>query len=227
MAVVALAGCPKKKGKEPSKGTAAKAPTKAPKATKKPSKAAKPATAKATTPAKTDKQKLPPDVLRARAALLPLKKKLMAELKGAMEKGGFEKAIEACKIKAPKITAELNQAGIKVGRVSHKPRNAKNALQSDWKKELIAIYTDTKIADLKGAKVPPYQLKELDGGAMGYVEPIYVKPLCLSCHGNAKQIPPKVAKLIKAAFPKDQATGFGEGDFRGMFWVTLPAVKAR
>ena len=59
----------------------------------------------------------------------------------------------------------------------------------------------------------------LEDGSIGYVEPIMVKPLCLACHGSA--ISPAIQERLSARYPQDHATGFGEGDFRGLFWVTL------
>jgi hypothetical protein len=54
----------------------------------------------------------------------------------------------------------------------------------------------------------------------GYVEPIGIKPLCLACHGEA--LAPDVAARIGELYPKDRATGFTEGDLRGVFWVEYP-----
>ena len=58
---------------------------------------------------------------------------------------------------------------------------------------------------------------ELDDGRHGYVEPIMMQPLCLTCHGQELQ--PDVAAKLAQLYPEDQATGFADGDFRGVFWV--------
>lgn len=207
-----LAGCPKKQGQPEADEK------KAAKAAKAKAAKAKDKQAKGDTKAE--------QVKRARAALMPLKKKLMGELKAAMKAGGFEEAIDACKIKAPQITKELNEAGIHVGRTSHKVRNPQNATKAEWLKKALEIYQKTTVAQLEDKKVEPYQLAEL-GDKVGYAEPIYVKSLCLSCHGGPKQVPPKLAKLIDKAYPKDQARGFAEGGFRGLFWVELPKKGAK
>ena len=62
----------------------------------------------------------------------------------------------------------------------------------------------------------------LRSGEVGYVEPIRTKGLCLQCHGNA--IDSTVQVRLNELYPDDQATGFEEGDLRGMFWVKLPAT---
>jgi hypothetical protein len=61
---------------------------------------------------------------------------------------------------------------------------------------------------------------EIAPGLQGYVEPIRVKSMCLTCHGAT--LAPEVASRIAELYPEDQATGFGEGDLRGVFWVSWP-----
>ncbi len=59
----------------------------------------------------------------------------------------------------------------------------------------------------------------LEDGSIGYVEPIYVQPLCLKCHGD--DIPAPVQAKVTELYPTDAATGFASGDFRGLFWVRI------
>jgi len=40
------------------------------------------------------------------------------------------------------------------------------------------------------------------------------------CHGPS--VAPALAARIAQHYPEDEATGFEEGDFRGLFWVTMP-----
>lgn len=201
-------------------------------ACKKPQKKEAPADKKevvAKAPAKEEVKKAPasapaakapadPKVARAQALVKSLKMKLGGELKAAMKAGGFEKAVEICKMKAPEITDGLSKEGIEVGRATHKPRNAKNAA-NDWQKEIIAFYQGKKATEAK-----PFLTKTIKD-AFVYAEPIYMQGLCLSCHGDKKAIPPKVAELIKKRYPEDKALDFKEGDLRGIFWVTIPAKK--
>jgi hypothetical protein len=63
----------------------------------------------------------------------------------------------------------------------------------------------------------------LDSSRFGYVEPIYVKSLCLTCHGD--NVAPAVREVIVELYPNDEAVGFQAGDFRGMFWVTMPLAQ--
>jgi hypothetical protein len=154
------------------------------------------------------------DINRAQAALEPFKK----DLKGALLEGledGPQGAILVCKTAAPAIAARSSAGGIEMGRTSHKVRNPENE-PADWVKPLLAAYTS-------GTK-DPHLAVVLDDGRIGYVEPIYVQKPCLMCHGEV--IAPGVAVRIAEEYPTDQATGFKEGDFRGLFWVTMPAEKS-
>ena len=47
--------------------------------------------------------------------------------------------------------------------------------------------------------------------------------LCLQCHGEV--LDPAVAGKIAELYPDDQATGFIDGDLRGVFWVEYPTRK--
>jgi hypothetical protein len=53
------------------------------------------------------------------------------------------------------------------------------------------------------------------------VEAIRMEKPCLMCHGP--EIAPPIAERIAKLYPDDEATGFEEGDFRGLFWITMPA----
>ena len=64
---------------------------------------------------------------------------------------------------------------------------------------------------------------ELEGGGLGYVEPIYLQPLCVQCHGES--VAPEVASALLAAYPDDKARDYRVGDFRGLFWAEVPALE--
>jgi len=139
--------------------------------------------------------------------LMPLKKGLMKELKSAMKSGGATKAISSCNIKGPQISEGISSQKVSVGRSSLKYRNPKNAPEK-WMVGILKKYESSK------SKRP--QIVKLDNG-VGYVEPIYLKGLCLNCHGT--KLNNKVAERISALYPEDRATGYKPNDFRGIFWV--------
>jgi hypothetical protein len=148
---------------------------------------------------------------RGAELLAPFKRELKAALKAGLAKGPVE-ALSACNLRAPEIAASLSHDGVRIGRSSHRLRNPANA-PSDWVRPLLDAY----VAD-PSQRAP--QEVALADGRNGYVEPIFVQPLCLTCHGEA--LAPDVAARIEALYPEDRAVGFREGDFRGVFWVEFP-----
>lgn len=141
-------------------------------------------------------------------ALMPLKKGLMKELKGAMKKSGPMGALKTCNIKAEPITKSKATKNYTVGRTSLKFRNAKNAPES-WMTNILNEYDKSKSKKARVVK--------LANGKHAYVEPIYVQGVCLTCHGSS--IPSKLQSKITELYPKDKATHYKAGDFRGIFWV--------
>jgi hypothetical protein len=150
------------------------------------------------------------DIELAQTALAPFKQQLKAALLNGLESGP-EDAITVCSRTAPEIAAHLSRNGVEMGRTSHKLRNPKNA-PPDWAKELLADYA-------KGSR-DPFRAVVIGNGRFGYVEPVYTQKLCLMCHGAS--VAPALAARIAQYYPEDDATGFEEGSFRGLFWVTMP-----
>lgn len=151
------------------------------------------------------------DMARAQENLLPFKQELKAALVGALAEGA-ENSIQVCREDAPAIAASVGEAGVTMGRTSHRLRNPDNAPES-WMEPLLAAYLENP------EKAEP-QAVDLGGGTFGYVEPIYIVSFCLSCHGIT--IAPEVEARIQELYPQDQARGFRVDDFRGMFWVKMP-----
>ena len=151
------------------------------------------------------------EMTRAGDALMPLKMKLMGALIGALKEGGAEHAISACKHEAPEITAAAGAEGVEIGRTSHKLRNPDNAPEP-WMKPFLEEYlANTEDSEPRATRLPD--------GRVGYVEPIRMKGLCLTCHGES--IDEKVQTKLGELYPEDQATGFRMGDLRGLFWAKL------
>ncbi len=135
-----------------------------------------------------------------------LKKRLQAD------KTGFE-AINFCAGKAQAITAEVNKQlppYAKVRRTALKVRNLANRQDK----------TDTEVMQAYAQKAEAGTLNQKEIVAVkteeGYrvYKPLLIQKVCLKCHG--KQIAPHISETIKRYYPKDAATGFKEGDFRGV-----------
>jgi len=153
------------------------------------------------------------DQERAAEVLGPFKRSLKKALVDGMAEGPVH-AVEACQLKAPGIAETASKDGVRVGRASHRLRNPAN-VAPDWVQPIL----DAWVVD--ASKAAPRSVA-LDGGGAGYVEPIFVDALCVTCHGA--ELAPDVAARIEALYPDDRATGFEVGDFRGVFWVELPSA---
>lgn len=155
----------------------------------------------------------PPELIArgeaAQRALAPLKQGLMSTLKAALADSP-ESAVAACQLAAPGIAANASGDVYRVGRTSDRLRNPQNA-PAPWMKALLDDYAQASPDRTAGTVVA------LDDGAIGYVEPIRVQPLCTTCHGAA--VEPGLLAEIRARYPDDQAVGYAVGDFRGLFWV--------
>lgn len=147
----------------------------------------------------------------AKKVLMPFKKNLMGKLTEGMKKGSVN-AFNTCNLLAPGITKSAATKKFTVGRTSMRYRNPKNAPQI-WMDAILADYTKS---DAKNVMAP--RVIKLENGHQAYVEPIYVKEMCLNCHGaNIKM---EIKELLNTHYPQDRAKNYKEGEFRGLFWVT-------
>ena len=153
------------------------------------------------------------DTERARGAelLAPFKKDLKQALKSGLAEGPAA-AIQVCRVKAPGIADALSVEGVRMGRSSHKLRNPDNKAP-DWVSPIMQAYLHEP-----SSREP--RVVELPGDRWGYVEPIMVQPLCLTCHGSA--LAPDIAAQISDLYPEDRAVGFEAGELRGVFWLEFP-----
>ena len=145
--------------------------------------------------------------------LAPFKTELQQALRDGLAQGPAE-AIAVCRLKAPEISDSLSHDGVRMGRTSHRLRNPDNA-SPDWVSPVLEDYIKSE-ADREPRVVP------LSNDRVGYVEPILLQPLCLTCHGET--LAPDIASRINELYPEDRATGFDVGDLRGVFWVEFPAT---
>lgn len=149
---------------------------------------------------------------RGAGILAPFKAELKAALLAGLAEGPAA-AIGACKLEAPRIAAAISVDGVAVGRTSHRLRNPEN-VPPEWVSPVMQEY----LADPR-ARAP--RTMELPEGKVGYVEPILMQPLCLTCHGDVQDA--ALAARLADQYPEDQATGFELDELRGVFWATFPA----
>ena len=153
-----------------------------------------------------------PEVAQGAELLAPFKQDLQRALLEGLAQGP-EEAIAACRVRAPEIAGALTRDGVRVGRASHRLRNPSNAAP-DWVAPILDAY-----ASDPSDRAP--RTVSLGGNRSGYVEPIVIQPLCLTCHGD--NLAPEVASRINELYPTDSAVGYQAGDLRGVFWTEYPA----
>ena len=145
------------------------------------------------------------------AARDELAKSLMLRLLEGMQSGGARAAIDVCKVAAPEVAADINATKpLTIGRTSHRLRNPKNHAPA-WAAPFVKEMRSEQVL-----------LRHGGNGAFAALFPIKLQGQCLQCHGPTEQIAPEVRASLKAAYPKDEATGFREGELRGWFHVTVP-----
>ena len=142
---------------------------------------------------------------------------LSGELKAAMKRGGAEEAVNYCNVSAYSLTDSLStHFNAKIKRTSHKVRNAANSPDA-LEEKVLAMYLDQFE---KGQPLEPSV--QVHAGKTRYFHPITLAAACLSCHGQPNtEIQPKTMELIAQRYPMDKATGFTEGDFRGIWSITF------
>jgi hypothetical protein len=159
----------------------------------------------------------PAPELKAKAAELvkAYAGKLNAALNSAIQAGGAEGALEVCNTQAPVIAAEMSRSsGWSVARTSLKPRNAASAPDDDERRIMESF--DARIArGEKAADLTSAEIVEQNGKVFRFVKAIPTGPVCLTCHGD--NVAPDLKRKITALYPQDQATGYKEGDMRGVF----------
>lgn len=143
---------------------------------------------------------------------------LSSRVAGALAEGGVAHAVQYCNLAALPLTDSLSavyQATIR--RTSLNVRNTANA-PSAWEREVLEAYA---AKDAAGEPLEPV-VQRISGRMVAYAAPIRTLPLCLKCHGvEGTTLSTEDAAMIRGLYPGDQATGYAEGDLRGIWSVTF------
>lgn len=147
---------------------------------------------------------------------LKAKSSLGEKLAQAIGEKGVPGAIEFCNLNAISITDSVSKSlNASIKRVSDKPRNKANQAREG---EL--FYIDMcKKALAADKELKPF-ISQDDNKFMGYY-PIVTNQICLSCHGDSKNIGTETLAKINSLYPDDKATGYKENEVRGLFVVEL------
>lgn len=164
-------------------------------------------------------------LIRCKAAAATLGSNLKTALKQAMREGCPVQALGVCNTEAPAIAAAIDEReGVTVGRTSLKWRNPDNA-PDDWERGILEKFAADKAAGASNLDLETWTVVVgPDGGReFRYMKAILTLPLCLKCHGT--DLAPEVATKLNELYPEDHATGYGLGDLRGAFTVTVAMAQ--
>ena len=124
---------------------------------------------------------------------------------------GFSEAISFCNVNAYPITAWYAKEGVTIRRTSARFRNPANSPDS-----LEAIWLQNFAVPGTGTAVVP------EGGRIHYFKPILLQAMCKNCHGDpSSDIRPETLAEIRKRYPEDKATGYQEGEMRGMWHLVF------
>lgn len=144
-----------------------------------------------------------------------LKESLIKNLSEKIQNTGPLKAITFCKLKVKDIAKKTAGNSVKkfeFGRTSHKIRNIQNNPQ-EW----VKTYLDEFKEIVKKDNTVQSIVHRNSNKKRVLLTPLFVESKCLLCHGEG--IHSEILNQIKKNYPKDQATGFKLGQFRGFIWV--------
>jgi hypothetical protein len=156
-----------------------------------------------------------------------LKDSLFAELSAAIKSSGPLGAIDICNASALKITeavSEKSKYQVEIKRVSRKFRNPANSPDSTDLKILQSYETDFA----NGTNPPShisFQVLENNKPVNYFYSPLKIQPICLNCHGDPVTMDKELVSKLKQLYPQDKATGYKEGDFRGLVRVKILGKK--
>jgi len=136
-------------------------------------------------------------------------KTLVGTVQKHMAEGGVSQAVQFCQLHALPITDSLSQVyDVQIKRTALKTRNQNNAPDS-----LERVFLNQYLAS---GNFESKLVATKTGTA--YFEPIILKGFCQTCHGTTgAEMAFETDSIIKSIYPLDEATGFAEGDFRGMW----------
>ncbi len=145
-----------------------------------------------------------------------LKNALVTEIQG---EEGFVGAMKVCNVKALKLTDEIDKKHgdkISVKRTSLRVRNPENS-PDELETQALEFFRKSMIGNKELAK--NYVQPTSEG--FRYYKPLKMNSLCLTCHGDSKNMNPEIVAELTKLYPNDKAIGYAEGDFRGLIRVEI------
>jgi hypothetical protein len=149
-------------------------------------------------------------------------KELSETLSNKMKSGGVIEAVEFCNVAALPLTQQMSDRHeVLIKRTSLKTRNP---LNKPTQNELL-ILKEFQLNLDKGISLEP-KIVLGQNGTPNYYAPILVQKKCLKCHGTLnKELSKSTDSIIKSYYLNDMATGYSEGDLRGIWSISFTKSK--
>jgi hypothetical protein len=147
---------------------------------------------------------------------------LIGPLTAAVEARGPAGAIDFCSREALTLTTVIQDSigGVDLKRTTLRPRNPANAPDPLER----VVLEDLHARAARGETLPDHVLQHVDGVTRFY-RPLRMQPLCLRCHGPGDQLDPAVIAVLLERYPDDLATGYRDGELRGVIRVEMPTPR--
>jgi len=135
----------------------------------------------------------------------------------SMQKNGPAASIEVCASEAPAIAARIEEElWVTIKRTSLRVRNPDNTPDALEKQLLQTLAAAQQAGNTISREVTPFPDSQ-----RRFYKVIMVQKTCLACHGDPAAMNENIRSQIAATYPDDQATGFKEGDLRGIISVNV------
>ena len=138
-----------------------------------------------------------------------------AKIQAVGSKDGLPAVVDFCNENANKLADSIGKAHkVAIKRTSNRFRNEKNKPNAD---QQAVIDNYLRLQEDPNRQMEPIVMKDGEGFVHFYA-PIKLKKECLKCHGKpGDEIKEPILEKIKKYYPNDKATGFSEGELRGIW----------
>lgn len=140
-----------------------------------------------------------------------------------MSSAGAAGAVDVCADTAQRIAFDMGaKHGAVMKRVSTLWRNPANA-PDRFEDSVLSVFGRQHTQGLLNEASESFTIVQTDSGAAArYLKPIFIQPVCLSCHGSAAALSDGIKRTLKERYPEDRAVGYAPGDLRGAVSIVIP-----
>jgi hypothetical protein len=148
---------------------------------------------------------------------------LVNEVAVAVSKSGAEKALDVCHLKALPLTGEIVSGMPRITAVKRTSLKVRNPANAPDAADQLALEKVDK--DIQSGTLPKVLLQRVDRpGAKPewrVYRPVGMAQQCVTCHGPTESLTPELRARLGELYPKDQATGYAAGQWRGLLRVSV------